>query len=268
MKRKNSDNKELASMFQFRLFVEMKSAGENRVKRQNELLSLIGVDTNFSNDLTNGIREKCKQIGESGWVLTPYWVPRQNETWYGTWYEFIQNKTPEKILTYFKSDDYKLLNEVIGRSTFQFGNFNWWVEATELFFKKYYLGCAMILTGLLEHGIRSCPIESWRQKVTMFYKEAVINKIEEIYTEEIIEPISRYIDTVLLLPSLDGFINVFFDSGYKFQDGIEPQHLERNWLMHGMTTRDVTEEDCIKLFNANATLCYLKTTVFQVDYTS
>ena len=55
MKRKNSDNKELASMFQFRLFVEMKSAGENRVKRQNELLSLIGVDTNFSNDLTNGI---------------------------------------------------------------------------------------------------------------------------------------------------------------------------------------------------------------------
>lgn len=95
-----------------------------------------------------------------------------------------------------------------------------------------------------------------------------MDRIEEIYNKETIEPISRYIDTVLLLPSIDGFINTFFNSGLIFQNGIEPQHLERNWLMHGMTDRDVTEEDCIKLFNANVTLCYLKTTIFQIAYTS
>ena len=138
----------------------------------------------------------------------------------------------------------------------------------DLFFEKYYLGCSMILTALFERGIRDCPIESWKQKVTKFYESAVVDRIEEIYNKETIESISRYIDTVLLLPSIDGFINTFFNSGLIFQNGIEPQHLERNWLMHGMTDRDVTEEDCIKLFNANVTLCYLKTTIFQIAYTS
>ncbi len=268
MKEKINHEQRLLSMFEFRMIIEMMYANENRIQGQNELLSSIGVDTSFSSDFTNEIREKCKRTGESGWVLTPYWIPGKDETWYETWYEFVRNKTPERIRTYFVHDDYKFLKQIIFRGAFQFGNFKWWKESMDLFFEKYYLGCSMILTALFERGIRDCPIESWKQKVTKFYESAVVDRIEEIYNKETIEPISRYIDTVLLLPSIDGFINTFFNSGLIFQNGIEPQHLERNWLMHGMTDRDVTEEDCIKLFNANVTLCYLKTTIFQIAYTS
>lgn len=268
-RRKTNLNKEnkLPSMYLFRQLIEVQSAGENRIQKQNKLLAKRGIDTDFSNNLTKDIREKCKKIGENGWAHSPYWSPNKNETWDKTWDKMIQENKSEKILVYFTSNDYSLLHEIIFRGSYQFGNFNWWKEATDLFFKKYYLGCAMILTALLERGIRDCPIDSWKQKVTKFYESAIVDRISQIYNEESIEPISRYIDTVLLLPSLDGFITSFFDGGYRFDNGIEPQYLERNWLMHGMTDRNITEEDCIKLFNANATLCYLKTTVFQVDYT-
>jgi hypothetical protein len=42
-----------------------------------------------------------------------------------------------------------------------------------------------------------------------------------------------------------------------FDKQIEPNYLERNWLMHGMTRRRITEVDCIKLFNAIEALAFL-----------
>lgn len=38
----------------------------------------------------------------------------------------------------------------------------------------------------------------------------------------------RYIDTLLLLPSIDGFINSYFNRGFRLENGIEPDFIERN----------------------------------------
>ena len=61
MKEKINHEQRLLSMFEFRMIMEMMYANENRIQGQNELLSSIGVDTSFSSDFTNEIREKWKR---------------------------------------------------------------------------------------------------------------------------------------------------------------------------------------------------------------
>ena len=143
---------------------------------------------------------------------------------------------------------------------------DWFLEAENLFNKQYYTSCAMLLTAILEQSIRKCPIDTWRKKTTVFFKDAVNLTIEDYYNNKSIEPLSQYIETVLLLPSIDGFIKQYFDSGNPFQKGKEPSFLERNWLMHGLTKRTITESDCVKLFNVICSLHYVLHTVFETFY--
>ena len=46
----------LDSLYMFRSLVDYKFVGKDRVKKQNELLMDIGIDIDFSNAISNGIR--------------------------------------------------------------------------------------------------------------------------------------------------------------------------------------------------------------------
>lgn len=250
------------SLHIFRLRVEYKFAETDRVKKQNELLAGVGIDTDFSNNISNNIRNKCRELGLNGWVISPFWEPNNDETWYN----LLKKEETEKIADFFVYNNYQLLNHIRGYTRFEVEKYNWWAEAEELFDKKLYFGCALTLSAILEREIRKCPIDSWRNRTTQYFKDSISDKITQIYCDDRIEPISRYIDTLLLLPSLDGFIESFYNSGYPFDKKIEPSFIERNWLMHGMTDRKVSEEDCIKLFNVNGSLCYVLHALFGTDY--
>lgn len=256
----------LDSLYMFRSLVDYKFAGKDRVKKQNELLMDIGIDIDFSNNISNGIRNKCRELGLNGWVISPFWEPNNDETWYETWYQLLKSGKGEKIKDFFVFNNYQLLNHIRGYTRFEVEKYNWWTEAEKLFDKKLYFSCALVLSALLEREIRKCPIDNWMNKTTRYFKDSISDKITQIYCDDRIEPISRYIDTLLLIPSLDGFIESFYNSGYTFDKGIEPQFMERNWLMHGMTDREVSEEDCIKLFNVNGSLCYVLHALFGTDY--
>lgn len=254
------------SLYTFRCLVDYKISGADRVEKQNELLTDIGIDTDFSNDVSNKIRNKCRELGKNGWVISPFWEPNNEETWYDTWYKLLQNGKKEKIKDFFVYNNYQLLNHIRGYARFEVEKINWWIEAEKLFDKNLFFSCTLVLSALFEREIRKCPIDNWRNKTTRFFKDSISDKITQIYCDDRIEPISRYIDTLLLLPSLDGFIETFYNSGYTFDKGIEPSFIERNWLMHGMTDREISEEDCIKLFNANASLSYVLHALFGTDY--
>lgn len=254
------------SLYSFRCLIDYKFRGADRIQKQNALLEDIGIDIDFSNDIANDIRYKCSELGTNGWVISPFWEPNNGETWYNTWYDLLISGEKEKIKGFFKDNDYKLLNHIRGYARFEVEKYNWWTEAEDLFDKKFYFGCALILAAILEREIRKCPIDNWRQQITRYFKDSVTNKIVQIYQDDKIEPISKYIDTLLLIPSLDGFIKSFYNSGYTFENKIEPNFVERNWLMHGMTNRKISEEDCIKLFNVNGSLCYVLHALFGTDY--
>lgn len=40
------------------------------------------------------------------------------------------------------------------------------------------------------------------------------------------------------------------DDPYKFENGIEPPYLNRNWLMHGQMNRSIERYECIQILNA------------------
>ena len=250
----------------FKSLIDFKYDDVERIQLQKAFLKDIGVDTDFSNNVCDNIRSKCSELGSNGWVVSPFWEPHINETWYNTWYDLVKSNEKENIVDFFKENDYKLLNYIRGYARFEVSKYYWWLEAEDLFDKKFYLGCALILAAILEREIRKCPIDNWRNQTTQYFKNSVSDKITKIYENDKAEPLSRYVDTLLLIPSLDGFIKSFYNSGYFFSNGIEPDFLERNWLVHGMMDRTVLESDCIMLFNAIGSLCYVLHSLFGTDY--
>ena len=80
----------LDSQYMFSSLVDYKFVGKDRVKKQNELLMDIGIDIDFSNAISNGIRNKCRELGMNGWVISPFWEPNNDETWYETWYQLLK----------------------------------------------------------------------------------------------------------------------------------------------------------------------------------
>lgn len=262
--------KHVFSLHEFRLIAggnTNKLSNDDWIMEQKTLLISSGINKEFNNKRAKEIRLKCEVLGEQGWVISPFWRPYEDETWYDTWFWKIHDRLADKIADYFIEDSYLLLNQINAFSRFEVSRIDWFEEAEHLFEEGHYASCAMLLTGILEEGVRKCPIEQWRWRVEVFFNDAITTKLEDYYLRKL-EPLNKYIDTILLLPSMNGFINSYFNSGISFGIGkdknkkSEPSFLERNWLMHGMTKREITETDCVKLFNAICTLHYILQTIF------
>ena len=62
---------------------------------------------------------------------------------------------------------------------------------------------------------------------------------------------SKKIYFLEMYPSLIAYLNrIFIDGLYKFENGIEPPYLNRNWLMHGRMNRSIERYECIQILNA------------------
>ena len=54
-----------------------------------------------------------------------------------------------------------------------------------------------------------------------------------------------------MYPSLIEFLNrLFVDGEYAFGKNTEPPYINRNWLLHGRSSRVIERYECIQLFNA------------------
>ncbi|RKN77086.1 hypothetical protein [Paenibacillus ginsengarvi] len=226
------------------------------------ILAVLGYDPNLKeDDKSKELQAKCKELGLSGWVISPYWEVNlsKGETIPYTWYEKLKSNSADAIQEYFTMNNNHLLIDIIARSYLSIPHrfYMWIYEAKELFFEKRYISCAMMLTAILEGSIRECPVEVWRQQVTKFYDEAVTQKLQNAFDNEYKQLLNKFYEYLVVLSSLDGYIKSFFDGKKPFDKKVEPDYLERNWLMHGMTHRKITEIDCIKLFNAISTLAFL-----------
>jgi hypothetical protein len=52
-------------------------------------------------------------------------------------------------------------------------------------------------------------------------------------------------------PSLIAYLNrLFVDGEYTFENKIEPPYINRNWLLHGMSYRNIERYECIQILNA------------------
>lgn len=114
----------LDSLHTFRSLIEYKFVEADQVKKQNELLMDVGIDIGFSNDVSNEIRNKCRELGLNGWVISPFWEPNNDETWYDIWYQLLKSGKGEKIKDFFIHDNYRLLNHIRGYTRFEVEKYN------------------------------------------------------------------------------------------------------------------------------------------------
>ena len=56
----------LESLYTFRCLVDYRFNGTDRVEKQNEFLADVWIDTDFSNNVSNKIRNKRRELGQNG----------------------------------------------------------------------------------------------------------------------------------------------------------------------------------------------------------
>ena len=65
-----------------------------------------------------------------------------------------------------------------------------------------------------------------------------------------------------IYPSLIEILKrLFVDGKYKFESKEEPPYINRNWLLHGQSSRKIERYECIQLFNVLDVMEY----IFSID---
>ncbi len=136
-------------------------------------------------------------------------------------------------------------------------------DETQLYFKngmqafenEDYMTAAMYLLSLLDNRVNKL-VDFPNQR--MSYKAKYSNtgfanqKAEDF--RQLTEKrgfMSKKIYFLQMYPSLIAYLNrIFIDGSYKFENGIEPPYLNRNWLMHGRMNRSIEKYECIQILNA------------------
>lgn len=111
---------------------------------------------------------------------------------------------------------------------------------------RQYKACALLLFGIIDSKlIKVQPKESNRK---VGYKAAqVFEKMLERTKEE------QFLFTALYQINLLSCLATYFANGENFVK--EPKTINRNYIDHGMNTRDVRKRDCVQLFLAAYNLC-------------
>jgi len=132
-----------------------------------------------------------------------------------------------------------------------------------------------ILASHIKSGIKKMTTECWVSFQNGLYaicSTALLSVIEGILSEfsedkqdvRMMKVCQRYVDT---LPANGSIIekhtwisyNRFIRNLYEKSDfsACEPEKVNRHWLLHGRSEYEINELDCIRLFNAVASLCMI-----------
>lgn len=116
-------------------------------------------------------------------------------------------------------------------------------EACDCFDSKLYTACASLLLSLIDGALIRAQEGKHENKRTGAGTE---KRVAEEVSKDSAYSLPGYFHLELL--NYNAFIQTLFESGNGFKK--EPDHLNRNYLHHGMSKRKVLKKDCIKLFVA------------------
>lgn len=181
----------------------------------------------------NALEVSYRKWGEYGWTLIGQaplsFFAKQPEN---------QINADKQALQYFKKNGLKLFFYDLQKLQVNKKDLE---SAMFCFNNKQYKACAMLLCAMIEAPlIKIQPAEQQRRKVG---RGAVKRfKDETLGTVSLENSRFLYLHTANVL----SFLNMLFDDANDFR--LEPKHLNRNFIGHGMEKRDVRRKDCVKLF--------------------
>lgn len=132
----------------------------------------------------------------------------------------------------------------------------------QAFENEDYMTVAMYLLALLDNRVNKLvvfPNQHMSYKVKYSNRDFA-NQMAEDFRQlnEKRGFMSKKIYFLKIYPSLISCLNRIFINGlYKFENGIEPPCLNRNWLMHGRMKRRIERYECIQILNALSVIEYM-----------
>lgn len=182
----------------------------------------------------NALKDSYRKWGEYGWTL----IGDAPLSLYANEPE-SQQDADRQALRFFTKKKIEILFNELQRFNINKKDLK---SAFFCFNSRQYKACAMILCAMIEAPlIKIQPIaQQHRRKVG---KGAVKRFNDETAVAITIE------DSKLLylhIANVLGFLIMLFDDANDFR--LEPKHLNRNFINHGMARRDVRRKDCVKLF--------------------
>jgi hypothetical protein len=196
--------------------------------------------------------ERSERFGKNGWVISEYSNPADIKNW-----EQLLCGGEAKLAEFFDGEDIVILDTIIE------GLQEKYVDEIQLYFRKGmqafenedYMTAAMYLLALLDNRVnKSVDFPSQRMSYKAKYSNEGFAKQKAEDFRQLTEKrgfMSKKIYFLEMYPSLIAYLNrIFIDGSYKFENGIEPSYLNRNWLMHGRMNRRVERYECIQILNA------------------
>lgn len=199
-------------------------------------------------------------LGKHGWVISGTATPIDSREWLNA----IELYGERKVLDDFTE---QVIDDIIDRITAFYNtqpesNYVQW--AVTNYMSGRYTEAAVFLLALLDYGITCIAPTKYKRKAKQC-NEGMTETSAEIFRDFQQWPASKTFLLADYVPSIAAFTErVFCDGNYRFEDGIEPPYLNRNWLLHGRMTRSVKRYECVQLMNAIDTLVVIEKSLQEV----
>lgn len=192
-----------------------------------------------------------QRLGQLGWVVSEF--TDFNITL--EWYQALKEGKTDQIVETFDAGEFPVLPEVIDHL-----DKTYWAGCEQRYYskgKKYfeandYMTAAMYLVALIEYRVTKnvhFPNRrlSYKDK---FSREGFHEQLVDDY-KSTLGFMTKRIIFLDIYPSLIAYLNrLFVDGKYRFENENEPPYVNRNWLLHGRSEREIQRYECIQLLNA------------------
>lgn len=195
--------------------------------------------------------EVCRTLGSKGWIVSGHATPREIQGWY----DAIIKEDQSIIIKFFEEDDCLVLKRItadLEKIYTEPANLTYYSKGVSAFQEGDYMTAAMYLVALLDARISTliqfpASVRYYSQKYsdTGFanIKQEKYESSKSFFTKR-----SYFLD---VYPSMIAYLNrLFVDGKYKFEDGVEPPYINRNWILHGRSSREIERFECIQVLNA------------------
>lgn len=223
-------------------------AGKNYIEEEKESkdLSQDDFEKRYSAEM-----DMCKVLGKNGWVVSGHSNPRIIKEWY----DDIQSGNVKEIEDFFTENENHVLKTIIDDLKKRYvepANERYFLNGIEAFEREDYMTSAMYLVALLDVRVNKFMTfpkgaNTYSKK---YSKKGFANKEDSKYkdADDLLTKRFYFLDT---FPSLIEYLRrLFVDGEYSFEKGVEPPYINRNWLLHGRSYRDVERYECIQVLNA------------------
>ena len=197
--------------------------------------------------------ERSEMFGKNGWVISEHSNPADIKKW-----EQLLYGGAAKVVEFFDREEIAIFDVIIEELQERYVSNEmqlYFRNGMQAFENEDYMTVAMYLLALLDNRVNELvdfPNQRMSYKVKYSNKGFANQKAEDF--KQLTEKrgfMSKKVYFLEMYPSLIAYMNrIFIDGSYKFENGIEPPYLNRNWLMHGRMNRKVEKYECIQILNA------------------